>query len=355
MKNTLSAKRWIASFFALTFLILLLLSGFAYWVDPYFQFRAKDNTYFLSAPYVNAGLVRNYEYDTLIIGSCMIGNFNMDRFRDELHVNPLKVESGGLGPDGIAAYLRFAADAGKASRYIVNIDLATFQSAESAIPNEYLMKDDLLSRAKYLLGYETWFRFLPVDCGLMLYKTCLGEFPPGKLSQRTSIDENGAWNLSERFGRDIVVHNRLANQYEVSEVDLNGLYDRLIFKIDRFLSGIDFDSASFTFIFPPYSALYWCDAQDLGYFDTFLAAKNYFIQQLLDRNCTVYDFQAAEETCNLDYYKDSTHYSSALNHWMTDCFVRGDYLVTKENCELMQKKLIETAAIFRAENPDLFS
>ena len=107
---------------------MAVLAGTVYLVDPYFQFRVKDNTYFLSAPYVNAGLIKNYDYDTAIVGSCMIGNFDMDQFRQELDAKPLKVENGGMGPNAIAAYLNYIAKAGKASRYFVNIDLASFQS-----------------------------------------------------------------------------------------------------------------------------------------------------------------------------------------------------------------------------------
>lgn len=354
MKNTLSAKKWIASFLALSVLLLVLLAGFAYVVDPYFQYRVRDNTYFLSAPYVNAGLVKNYDYDTLIVGSCMIGNFDMDQFRNTLHVKPLKVESGGMGPDAIATYLNYAAGIGKASQYYVNIDLATFQADDTPVVNAYLMESDPLSTGKYLLGYETWFRFIPVDCGLMLYKAWRGDFPAGKLAQRTSIDQNGEWNLGDRFGIDVVIDNRLANRNEVSAVNLNHLYERMIAQIDSFISRIDFNAGKFTFIFPPYSTLYWCDTQDLGYFDTFLAAKHYFVQELLDRSCTVYDFQSASLANDLNYYKDSTHYCAAVNDWMAECFVSGDYLVTQENYAQLQEQLIENTKAFRDTHGDLF-
>lgn len=355
MKDLQNPKAWIASFLILSILILAVFAASAYAIDPYFRYRVKDNEYFLSAPYVNAGLIRNYDYDTVIVGSCMIGNFDMDRFRGELDAKPLKIENGAMGPNAIAAFLEYAGKAGKASNYYVNIDLATYQSDTDGVLNAYLMEDDLLSTGKYLLGYETWFRFIPVDCGLMLYKAWRGEFPSGKFTQRTSIDQNGAWNLDESFGRDVVVSNRLANLYEVSEVNLDNLYPRMIGQIDEFLSEVDFETGSFTFIFPPYSTLYWCDAQDQGYFETFLQAKKYFVQNLLDRNCTVYDFQSAQWANDLDNYQDSTHYSPDVNDWMLDCFVSGDYRVTAENYDALETALIENTKTFRAENMELFS
>lgn len=353
MKDTLSAKKWIALFLALTLLMLSALAGIAYAVDPYFQYRVKDNTYFLSSSYVNAGLIKNYDYDTIILGSSMVSNYDMDQFREQLNHTPVKIEYGGMSPKTIAAFLNYAAQVGKASQYYVNIDISSFQT-EGFIANEHLLKNDLVSKAKYLLGYETWFRFIPVDCGLMLYKAVFGPFPPGKLAQRTSIDQNGAWTLGIPFGRDVVLYNRAQDLYSVSEVNLNNLYERMLSQIDTFLSRVDFQAGSYTFIFPPYSALYWCDAQDQGYFDTFLEAKKYFVQELLNRGCTVYDFQSAELTIDLDNYQDSTHYSGDVNVWMTTCFTNGTYQVTPDNYAALQEQLIENTIAFRTENASLF-
>ena len=188
----------------------------------------------------------------------------------------------------------------------------------------------------------------------MLYKSILGDFPSGKLTQRTSIDLNGTGRLEDKYSRAIVVRNRESHLYEVSPVALENLQERLVEQIDSFISKIDFSVGSFTFIFPPYSTLYWCDAQDLGYFDTFMSAKDYFIQELLARDCTVYDFQSADVANDLDNYKDSTHYSPGINAWMAECFVAEDYLVTEENQSFLQEQLLKNTKIFREENPDLF-
>lgn len=353
MKDALSAKKWIALFLALTVLMLSALAGIAYAVDPYFQYRVKDNTYFLSSSYVNAGLIKNYNYDTIILGSSMISNYDMDQFREELNLNPVKIEYGAMSPLSIAAFLNYAAQVDKASQYYVNIDIVSFRR-QGSVANAHLLKNDLFSKAKYLLGYETWFRFIPVDCGLMLYKTVFGSFPPGKLTQRTSIDQNGAWTLGIPFGRDVVLYNRAQSLHGVSDVELDNLYEHIIFQVDAFLSRVDFQAGSYTFIFPPYSALYWCDAQDQGYFDTLLAAKKYFVQELLSRGCAVYDFQSAELTINLDNYQDTTHYSGDVNAWMTTCFANGTYQVTPDNYDALEEKLIENTIAFREENASLF-
>ena len=90
------AQKWIVSFFAVVLAVMTFLSGIAYIIDPFFQFRVKDDSYMLSGWFVGSGLIENYDYDTLIIGSSMIQNFDMDVFRKELGVKPLHIGIGGI-------------------------------------------------------------------------------------------------------------------------------------------------------------------------------------------------------------------------------------------------------------------
>ena len=351
----ITPKKWIISFLCLSLICVMVLSFITYIIDPFFQYRVKDHTYFLNSAYVNSGLIKNYDYDTIIVGSCMIGNTDVDQFRDKLGLNPIKVENGAMVPAEINTYLKFASKIGKAKQYYVNIDLASFQDDNTSVTNDYLMKDDILSKGRYFLGYETWFRFMPVDCALLLYKTIYQELPPGKMTQRTSVDENGTWTTEDVFSEDEVINNRKNNKYKVSSVDLDDLDNRMINNIDSFVSDINFDAGSYTFIFPPYSSLYWCDAQDQGYCDSFIKAKRYFIKKLLKKGCTVYDFQSADLTVDLNNYRDATHFSPEVNAWMVDCFANGDYIINDENMSLLQDNLLQNIIKTRTKYPDLFS
>ncbi len=95
MEKAFSAKRWIVCFFAGTLVVSILMSAIVYIVDPFFQFRFKDHAYYFTGRFVNAGLIKNYEdYDTVVVGSSMVGNFKMDLFREKLGAKPLKIEEG---------------------------------------------------------------------------------------------------------------------------------------------------------------------------------------------------------------------------------------------------------------------
>ena len=125
--------------------------------------------------------------------------------------------------------------------------------------------------------------------------------------------------------------------------------------IDEYMNKFDFGKGKHVFFFPPYSSLFWNDAKDEGYFDSYLEAKRYFFEAATARGAIVYDFQGADFTVDLEEYKDNTHYRPEINDWMVKCFANGDYLVTTDNYGIFQEKLIENTKNFRKEYADLFN
>lgn len=69
-------------------------------------------------------------------------------------------------------------------------------------------------------------------------------------------------------------------KYSVSEVDTDDLYNRMTEHIDKYLSEFSFENGEHIFFFPPYSALFWYDAQEDGYFDSYLQVKQYFVKKV---------------------------------------------------------------------------
>ena len=85
------AKKWLLRLLALILAIVLLMCACAYLVDPYMQYRVRDNQYLLNSRLVTPGLIKNYDYDTVLIGSSMIQNTDMGLFRETLGGSPLKI------------------------------------------------------------------------------------------------------------------------------------------------------------------------------------------------------------------------------------------------------------------------
>ena len=349
-------QKWILSFFALVLAILMLISGIVYVIDPFFQFRVKDNAYKLSGWFVSSGLIKNYEYDTLIIGSSMTQNFNMDVFRKELGVNPLHIGLGDIRPIEMKKLISAAYNADKADTYYICVDINFFSDEhieESRYP-QYLLDNDPLSRLRYFFSYEVWFRYIPVDLGLLL-ADALGVELPQKFAESRNIDKLEDWSSDFSFSEDAVLGSYSPVPPVQTLPDNRALYEMMAGHADQFLENFDFDEGQHIFYFPPYSALAWCDLQSAGRLEAYLQAKEYFVKNALELGAQVYDFQAADFTLDLNNYSDIKHHSPQINDWIVAQFADGTYRLDSENCADFQDKLRENTDSFRAERADLFS
>ena len=234
MKQNVQSKKWGLSFLCSVIIFTILVCFFVYLIDPYFQYRVRDNQCFMDVDYVNPGLIKNYDYDTVIIGSCMVQNYDMEKFNEKLGVNAVKIGTGGLGPKGATQYLSLIYATGKAKNYYINMDLGHFAEGynhelaigmqhKDSMMNEYsfLFKEDPISRLKYSFSYEAWFRFIPVDMGLTAYKALKGTIPSGKLTTKTSIAHLGEWSDDYDYGEDIVLDKRGAESLSNATYVLN--------------------------------------------------------------------------------------------------------------------------------------
>lgn len=349
MRKNMGARRWLAAFLLFTGLLLAALSAAAWAVDPFFQFRVRDNRYKLFPHFVAPGLIQNGDYDTLILGSSVTQNFDMERFREKLGVRPLHIGLGGLTLPEAESLLELAHESGRYDRVYFCADLYLFsQDAGPGHIPAHLLRGDPLSKLRYLLSYEVWFRFIPGDAVLLLCDR-RGVEPPEGLNGSRSIDMLGNWAMEYSFGRDIVLDNYRSGAYAVSGVETDGLYERMTAQMDDFLARSESDGGELVFFFPPYSALYWVNAQEHGYFEPYLQAKRHFIERAAALGAAVYDFQGEALIADLELYKDTTHYGPEVNDWMTDCFADGTCLVTGDNRAELERALIDRVADFRRE------
>lgn len=325
------AKKWLLRLLALTLALVALMCAAVYWVDPYMQYRVRDNQYLLNSRLVTPGLIKNYDYDTVLIGSSMIQNTDMALFRETLGGKPLKITTGAISLKEIQKLTDKVNQVGKAEKYYICLDQYLFAPEKwddmDRFP-DYLMDDDFLNDYRYLLGYETWTRFLPIDLGLSAARA-LGISLPERFTRSMSIDGMEDWRDDWTFGSEAVL-SLYAPPPKDKDYDLDRLLGRMEGRFDEYLTHLDFTQGEYTFFFPPYSALFWNYAAEAGYGEIYLTFKTYAEERLLEMpHVKIYDFQNAERITDLEQYKDYTHYAPSVNDWMLRCFASGDYQVTE--------------------------
>lgn len=354
MKKAWTAKKWLISFLGIFLSVILILCLVAFAVDPFYQFRYEQNHYFNNtAKFPGPGLVKNYDYDTLILGSSMTQNFDMDLFREELGARPLHIGIGGMGIDELLAYIRLSEQVGKCENYYICIDQYMLTDAESFKTPEYLFRDDAVSALRYLLSYEVWFRYLPLDAALTAANGL--QLPlPAKFAQSSDIDLLANWENDYAFGEDAVIRNYLRDEYGVSKVETEGLYERMTAWTDKLFDSLPGEKERYHFFFPPYSVLFWCDAKHDGYFEIYQEAKRYFLEKARSCGIEVFDFQSAECVYDLNNYKDITHYRGEINDWMVSSFADGSYRLNEDVIDPNIAKLRDEVDAFISENQELF-
>ncbi len=323
----MSSKKWVLTTISITIVLMLILGLITYIVDPLHQYRySSEQQYPLSPQYSISGLIKNYEYNSVLLGSSVTQNFDANDFKDEMDMDILKVTMGGMNYPDIKLNMQLVNEVGKCEKMFVCIDIHKFAEVnpETHMPEHFYngYADDF----KYLLSSDVYTRFLPLAICANIFGF-MDKPIPSIITSKLNPNKMGYWNDRYEFGESILLASIKNNENAVSDVELEGLNSRLQESINNLFTCIDED-IEYVFFFPPYSAFYWENCQHNGYMDSFLDAKVYFYEQSLNYdNIRVYDFQNSDETVNFLNYKDTTHYSEKINRYMVKCFATENYLV----------------------------
>lgn len=355
MKKNLSSAQWLRRFLALALAVLALLAAAVYIIDPYYNYRAYDHKYKLDKIFSVPGVVKNYDYDAIVIGSSMTQNFNMDSFREELGQDTVKATLGGITSTEISALFKLAQDSGHAQTYYICIDNSVLSSGstEQRFP-EYLMDFNIFNDYKYFWGYEAWMRFIPLDLALLTADS-LGIQLPERFDEARSIDLMGDWAYRYEFSADRVlkVYRESENGAAIN-VDMAGISRDALANCESFVESLDLSRGDIVFFFPPYSSLLWYSNMQSGELELSLELKRHFMELVEGYdNVKVYDFQGADFTADLDNYMDMSHYSPEINDFMVSCFASGDYLADSSTLAETERQIRDNIQVLLSRYPEL--
>lgn len=350
----MSDKKFTVSTIILSAVILLCMGIFIYVWDPCNYYRIKDNRLkYVASAYIDAGIIRNAEYDTAIIGSSMSQNFDMQLFRDKLNINPVKINTGGITLEQRDLFYDAVENTNKADYYYIEIALTKFNEDMDTLEDTpvYMYDDNQWNDFKYLFGYETWLRAVPISlayAGLDALNLKIKT-----MHNLENVDYVGDWYYRSETGSEIVKSKYLSGVDAVSVQNLDGMYERMMENVDAKLTTIIEEDNKYVFYFPPYSALFWHDSDKRGCADIYYAVKEHILEILLRYpNVKVFDFQYAPFICDLDHYKDTTHYNKDINDFMVDCFANSTYIVTEMNYKEGISELKRLVDSFKNSNTD---
>jgi len=221
---------------------------------------------------------------------------------------------------------------------------------------KYLYDDNTLNDFKYLIGFETWTKFIPFT---IFYNTSKSIDIPvlnrvtNIFANTTDLDLIGDWSHGTAFGEEIVKNKYLNNLESVSHQTLRDMLNRMKTRFENELYPViqKNQNKQFMFILPPYSALYWYDTELKGYANILYDFKKYMIIELSQlSNVVVHDFQNYEGIVDLNNYKDTTHYVPEFNDMMIESLAESKFVIDEDNVDQNIESLKERVTEFKSSN-----
>ncbi|MDQ0063195.1 hypothetical protein [Paenibacillus harenae] len=358
MDNIIKGKKFILYVMLILVFLLAVTASLGYIIDPNLYYRpSKFDTYYSEA-YTTAGLMKNYPAEAAIIGSSMMQNTDLELVKKTLGVEAVKYTRSGMTVDEIAMLVDRATSLEKnqVNTFIINVDSTMFNNEKSSPYTkypQYLYDDSLINDMKYVIGFETWTKFIPF---MLIYNASNRLDNPvfnkltGIFSNSTDMKRMGDWSQGTAFGEDIVINKYENNAEAVSEQNADGMFDRMKTRFESDLYPViqKNDDRQFIFLLPPYSALYWYEAERKGYVNILFEFKKYMVARLSQlNNVVVYDYQDYEGIVDLNHYKDTTHYIPAFNDMMIKSLSDSTYRINEDNVDQRINQLKDRITAFK--------
>ncbi len=339
--------------------LVLLFVGLNILVDPYFHYHKPVTKYRLNDErYINDGIARNFDYDTIIIGNSLFQNFKTSQY-DELNgTKSIKLPYSGAGIQEL--WLALGRIVGRDG---ITVDLLGFDPKEGAqnlglyAPckgyrddvkevimctdmedvmrgyawhryNEYpdyLYDDDLINDTQYILNKDSFYRGTFYD----LVMTLTGR-------ESTSFDDYSSW--VRESGPKAACSS--LDKIEVKDhKDDREFIDTDIYRI-RYCINVNMapvieanPDVTFRLLIPPASVARWAEYYNNGEVAFRLDGIEYALSMLTEYdNVIIYGFDDVFElTGDFDRYCDTIHYDAGVSEWIFNEMAAGRHVIDKDN------------------------
>ena len=303
--------------------LLLVPAGIVGFIDP-FGFYHKPwfglKNVNLNQVYQNPGYVKNYDYETALVGTSMTEGMRASEVDQLFDTTTIKICQSGAHSMDIAEMLKLVCKEGKAKQVILGLDANIFRKEYDTYRSEmplYLYNDNPLDDINYLFNKQVLFEEIP---------EMLQANKEGNLPELDDYYIRGEGEYSRK--------NALSN-YERGVIDEASVsWDRADKNIANILPIVkEYPEITFYVYMPPYSMLFWDRYTYNGVADNELAMQKKVVEAFLEcDNVQFYYFMNDESIItNLENYRDAGHYSPQICSEVLKEIQKGNYRITKDN------------------------
>ncbi len=332
--NSKNCKKYLIWLGTLFFVPLCLIMLLVIVIDPFFQYHKplKGVNYLIDNQInQNPGIAKNFDYDSVIVGSSMTDNFDTNLFSEILGLNTVKLSCNGAFPKDVAAMLSLAKNSSNEIKEVfIGIDVHNYKAEPGTIAYEipeYLFDNNLFNDVYYLLNKDVILDYII------------------KPHENTPINEiywfwpdvyYGAEWVAKFYEQPTEFLPPLPEDYYADNIKTN-LEEYIIPYIESM------PDTTFTLFLPPYSVLYWYSRSADGSLKAELECQKQIAETLFAYpNVRIFCFQNDYDyITNYDNYSDYTHFSHEMNDYMTACFASGECELTPTNYNAVLEEMYQ--------------
>jgi len=341
MDSKINFKKILIISVAFIYIITVAVAVLVYCYDPFFHFHkplSKLKYSVENESYQNPGIARNFDYDSLIVGSSMTQLLRPSIFDEDYDCKVVKVSYSGATckNNNIIVNQAFDYHNGNIKNIFWGLDMyaldSDIDSIKQPIP-DYLYDNNVFNDLSYLLNKDVIYEIVDVcrNGGEIDYDAMYTDMENDLFSQQTALSY---WEKPKFISR-----NNIENIDELSpseNVVKNMEYNILPIVKEN-------SDTKFIFFIPPYPIIRWGVYLDGGMPQ--LLADLKYISDSLDEyeNSEFHMLPLMDGTDNMYLYKDTYHYNPVIGDKVSKALVSKDYLVTSENVTSVLRKLDEYA------------
>lgn len=313
-------------------------------IDPFYHYH--DAWFGLpvvleNAVYQTPGAARNFEYDSVIIGSSMTENFHAKWFDEAMGWNTLKLSYSAASTNDLKAILEQVFSREESPKNIV-LDINDYQLTVD--PEAMYVK-----RPEYLYDYNI-FTDLSYIYNQDVFLTAVKRVTDKVMGRQSNLDDAYTWEAEEYFGVDKALGAERGLRAELEQsIKTKPTIEICDANLDNILPFIEtHPETTFYVFYPPYSMLYWEREILIGRLEDILAVYGRSMERLFEYdNVKVFYFQNEKELIsNLENYRDSAHFSPEYNKYICDCIAIGKRQIDKECYQEQLADMYEYAISF---------
>ena len=321
-------RRWVCGLLACLLALLALCGAFVYAVDPCLYYRVPDRwqPILFNERYQMAGLAKNVEADTVLLGTSMAANYRASWIAETFGTSAVRLTI----PDGYYSefdrVMEVLFRAQSPERVIFGMDLNTLIRDESGVTSampDYLYNANPLDDIQYLLNKDTLYY-----SAYTLLANSRGE--------GDTIDEGFTWDKDQWWNHMTALENYDRPETAAQTLPEDAYRANVADNLDVALEWVTaHPETEFDFFLPPYSMLFWDKVTREGRVDAVLSAVRQAAETLLPYdNVRLYGYlMDGDIVTDLDNYCDYIHHSGAVCREILAMLRADQGRLTAENLE----------------------